>query len=153
MNVSRTFRSFDGLSGTLEWAYDIRQDAEQFSFHSPMLPLDSVVIAAADWPGGYMYGFARAPFRVLWKRVVGGLAGGIEGMPFASSPSQTRTRCCALTPNRGRFAGPTTPGGPAADTSKTAKNVFTPCLADSLLLYVDRARNLIALRTESGTVA
>jgi outer membrane protein assembly factor BamB len=60
-------RALDKAAGQVKWAYDIRKDGEQFSFHGDPLVTDDLVIIGTDGKIGHVYAFEKSTGVVRWK--------------------------------------------------------------------------------------
>lgn len=60
-------RALDKRTGQVKWAYDIRRDGEQWSFHGDPLVTDDVLIIGTDGTMGHVYAFEKSTGLVRWK--------------------------------------------------------------------------------------
>lgn len=80
-SCSGNFYALDRHNGRIRWAYNIRQDGDQTSFHGDPLVTDDLILVGADnGKQGHIYAFERESGKVRWKSLAPAGAEGNVGV-------------------------------------------------------------------------
>lgn len=93
------FYALDKNTGHTKWAYDIKKDGKQTSFHGDMLFTEDLVVIGTDHTIGHVYAFEKETGKVRWKYPAGpGVATAIvkKGEKIYFSTLEDRLVCLNL---------------------------------------------------------